>query len=189
MARPTLRSSLVGVPITLAILLAACNGGSDDPTATPGPGGAGTPIPTASPFAAVPAPTILDATSGGSDGGTAEDVVYVVVAGDSLSAIAEEFGTTVEDLMAANDLADANIFVGQELTIPGASGSTGGTPATPTPRPTTGAQVYVVQPGDTAFGIALEFNTTLEALAAANGISVDELTNLQLGQELQIPGS
>ena len=87
--------------------------------------------------------------------------------------------------MEANGLDDANIFVGQELIIPGAPGSPIG--ATPTPRPSGGVQTYVVQPGDTGFGIALEFDTTLEALAAANGISVDQLTDIQVGQELQIP--
>jgi LysM repeat protein len=46
-----------------------------------------------------------------------------------------------------------------------------------------------VQAGDSGFGIALQFDTTLEALAAANGLSVDDLTNLQIGQELLIPAS
>jgi len=187
MARPTLRTSSIAVALSFALLIAACGGGSDDPTATPRPGGIGaTPVPTASPFAAVPAPAILDTTgdSGGEE--PAPDVSYVVVAGDTLSRIAEEFGTSVDALLTANDLADANIFVGQELVIPGASGGTG-TPATPTPRPTTGIQTYVVQAGDSGFGIALEFDTTLEALAAANGLSVDDLSNLQIGQELLIP--
>lgn len=187
MARLTLRPTLIGVSVILVALAVACGGGSDDPTSTPGPsGGSDTPIATASPLALVPVPTILD-TSG--DSGTDEppvDVTYVVVAGDTLSRIAQEFGTTVDELLEANELADANIFVGQALIIPGASGSSGA-PATPTPQSTTGVQTYTVQPGDSGFGIALEFDTTLEALAAANGLSVDDLANLQIGQELLIP--
>ena len=190
MARFTLRRTLVSASVVLAsILIVACGGGSDDGTSTPGPdGGGATPVPTASPFAAVPAPTILDTSGDGGTGEPAQDVTYVVVAGDSLSQIAAEFDVTIDALMEANDLSDTNIFVGQELVIPGASGGTG-TPATPTPPSNTGVQTYVVQAGDSAFGIALEFDTTLEALAAANGLSVDDLTNLQIGQELLIPGS
>ncbi len=44
---------------------------------------------------------------------------YVVVAGDSLAAISAKFNSTVEDIMKANQLTDANsIFVGQNLVIP-----------------------------------------------------------------------
>ncbi len=44
---------------------------------------------------------------------------YTVVAGDSLWAIAQQFGTTVEALAAANNIADPGaIEVGQVLTIP-----------------------------------------------------------------------
>ncbi len=44
---------------------------------------------------------------------------YEVQSGDTLGAIATRFGTTVEALVAANNLADSNaIFVGQQLIIP-----------------------------------------------------------------------
>lgn len=45
--------------------------------------------------------------------------LYVVQNGDTLSSLAEEFGTTVDDLLAANGLTDANALqVGQSLLIP-----------------------------------------------------------------------
>ena len=45
--------------------------------------------------------------------------LYRVQAGDTLSGLAEEFGTTVEELMAANGLTDANALqAGQTLIIP-----------------------------------------------------------------------
>lgn len=56
-------------------------------------------------------------------------------------------------------------------------------PPTPTPTPT--PVVYVVQPGDTLLGIALEFGIDADTLAARNGIEKPEL--LQTGQELIIP--
>jgi LysM repeat protein len=188
MAPLSLRRLGIGAASLLALLLAACGGGdSSEATPTPDLIAGATPVPTASPLATVPVPTILDGSTSGGATDEPQDVTYVVVAGDSLSAIATRFDTTIDAIMEANDLGSVDIFVGQELTIPGAA--SGSTPATPTPRPSTGGvQTYVVQPGDTAFGIALEFDTTLEELAAANGISVDDLTNLQVGQELQIPG-
>ena len=187
MARRTLRSTLIGASAGIAIFFAACGGNSDDPQTTPPPSSGGaTPIPTASPLASLPPATILDTTGSPDADEPTPDVTYVVVAGDTLSRIAEEFGTSVEALVAANDLPDTDILVGQEILIPGASTGTS-VDATPTPTPSTSFQTYVVQPGDTGFGIALEFDTTLEAIAAANGLSIDDLSNLQLGQELLIP--
>jgi cell envelope opacity-associated protein A len=45
--------------------------------------------------------------------------------------------------------------------------------------------VYVVQEGDTLYGIAVNHNVSMEALMAANGM--DDPNSLQIGQELQIP--
>jgi len=59
---------------------------------------------------------------------------YIVQVGDSLSGIAFQFDISVEDIMRANGLTDADLlFVGQELIIP-----IGGLPETPafTPVPT-----------------------------------------------------
>ena len=44
---------------------------------------------------------------------------------------------------------------------------------------------YVVQQGDTLYGIAVQFNVSMEALMNANGM--DDPNTLQVGQELQIP--
>lgn len=45
--------------------------------------------------------------------------LYVVQPNDTLSKLADDFGTTVEELMAANNLTDANALqVGQTLLIP-----------------------------------------------------------------------
>lgn len=49
----------------------------------------------------------------------ASDREYVVVAGDSLSAIARHQGTTIEELRQLNDLDGSLIRVGQRLRVPG----------------------------------------------------------------------
>jgi len=52
--------------------------------------------------------------------------VYIVQPGDTLSSIAVRFNVTVADLLAANNMADANLLdVGQQLVIPGLDGITG----------------------------------------------------------------
>lgn len=57
---------------------------------------------------------------------------YLVRSGDTLSAIAERFGTTVEAIMAANNLVNPDIiFAGHVLLIPveGPNSSRGAVPA------------------------------------------------------------
>lgn len=63
------------------------------------------------------------AASSGGRAASSAPAVYVVRRGDSLSAIAARYGTTVAALMATNGLTRPNlIVVGQRLRIPGGSG-------------------------------------------------------------------
>ncbi|MBN2386012.1 MAG: peptidoglycan DD-metalloendopeptidase family protein [Anaerolineales bacterium] len=51
--------------------------------------------------------------------------VYIVQPGDTLWLIAQRFRVSLDDLMAANNLTDATIFVGDRLVIPGYEGLSG----------------------------------------------------------------
>ena len=51
--------------------------------------------------------------------------VYIVQPGDTLSSIASRFNISIDALMAANSLTNANIFAGQQLVIPGLEGVSG----------------------------------------------------------------
>jgi LysM repeat protein len=63
---------------------------------------------------------------------------HVVVAGDTLSALAKKYGTTVEAIMEANGLTNPGlIIIGQVLSIPVEEAGPTSTPTTPTsPTPT-----------------------------------------------------
>ncbi len=138
-----------------------------------------TAIPTATPLAASPQPTIIAASG---PAAPLADVTYVVSAGDTLSQIAGRFDTTVNAIMERNSLTSFDIFIGQQLLIPQGDDENGGGGANPD-----NPDIYVVQSGDTAALIAARFNTTLAELAAVNDISVADLDRLDLGQELLLP--
>lgn len=69
--------------------------------------------------------------------------LYVVQPGDTLSALAEDFGTSVDEIMAANGLTDPNALqAGQTLIIPSLVQSS---PAFETPLAGTGAVTPTVE--------------------------------------------
>ena len=165
---------------TAALLIVACGGDEPDPVATPEATAA---IPTATPFAVQPSPTIVSAAA---DAAPQQPATYIVEAGDTLSEIADRFSTSVEALMAANGISDATlIFVGQELKLPGDDGAEADDGSGSAAEIDVG--VYVVQAGDTAWAIANAHDTTIGALAEANDLTVDELAALQPGDSLNLP--
>lgn len=97
--------------IVLALAVTACggdDGGVDDP------GQASAPPTDVQSTPAEPSAPAADADADRPGGDT-----YVVESGDTLSAIAKRFNTTVRAIVRANDLADPDVIdVGQELTIP-----------------------------------------------------------------------
>jgi murein DD-endopeptidase MepM/ murein hydrolase activator NlpD len=110
-------------------------------------------------------------------------VTYVVQPGDTLFGIAQQYGTTVEAIVAANDIADpALIVAGQKLIIP--TGPAAPEPAA-NPPPPPNRRVHPVRPGDTLPSLAFRYNTTVFALRELNGLH--RLGLLLAGQELMIP--
>lgn len=128
-------------------------------------------------------PTSSPTAPGGSTGAGGTEY-YVVQAGDTLGGIADRFGVTVADLVAKNNIADPNIIhVGQTLVIGGGStGAVGGPPPPPAPSGT-----YTVQPGDTLEAIAAAHGVLVRDLVELNGI--DDANYIYVGQVLSIPGS
>lgn len=100
--------------------------------------------------------------------------VYVR-AGDTLWAIAREYGTTVEAIARENRIADPNrIFAGERLRIT-------------LPARDDGEEIYTVRRGDTPISIAGKFGVTLSALEDRNGLERGE--TIYAGDKLSIPGA
>ncbi len=105
---------------------------------------------------------------------------HVVAPGDTLTAIAYRYGTTVGVLAALNGLSNTNfIYVGQVLVLPGGEGQP------PVPSPGSGcASYYTVRYGDTLSAIAWRYGTTISALMQANNLYSEFIRQ---GQQLCLP--
>ncbi|QPC83195.1 LysM peptidoglycan-binding domain-containing protein [Phototrophicus methaneseepsis] len=113
-------------------------------------------------------------------------LIHVVQPGENLYRISLRYGVSIGAIASANGISNVNlVYVGQQLVIPGGTGTppTDEPPATEAPS----GGVYTVQPGDTLSRIAARFGTTWSAIAAANNIANPNL--IYPGQQLIIPGS
>lgn len=95
---------------------------------------------------------------------------YVVQAGDSLWLIAQRYNTTVDAIKRLNGLTSDLINVGQVLKIPASQEAS--------------YIEYTVRPGDTLWLLSRRYNTTVDAIKKASGLTSDLLS---IGQILKIP--
>ena len=94
--------------------------------------------------------------------------IHVVQPGESLWGISQMYGTTVQNLVAANQIPEPDrLVVGQALVIP------------------IWGQFYVVQAGDSLWSIGQRFGINYMTLAQMNGINPNSL--LMIGTRLFIP--
>ncbi len=199
---------LAAAALAALILLAACGGGGGDDN--PADTVDSRAVPTATLPAELP-PVLLVGTAGlvppvGRDGAIGGGETHEVESGETPSGIAAQYGITVDELFAANGLeAGAVLSVGQRLVIPvsqtieasptevsgpsngGATGGDTTVDETPTPSAGGGSGTYTVVAGDIASDIAARFGISVEELAQANDMTVDEISSLIVGQVLTIP--
>ncbi|MDQ0641966.1 LysM peptidoglycan-binding domain-containing protein [Microbacterium murale] len=103
---------------------------------------------------------------------------HTVVAGDTLFAIAQKYGTSVDALLAANGLSRASvIYPGQAIAI---SGGATAAPAAPAPTPAvapapSSGTAHTVVAGDTIFAIAQKYGTSVDTIYAANALSASSI--------------
>lgn len=117
---------------------------------------------------------------------------HTVASGDTVSALATRYGTTVAAIVAANGLnSRASIRVGQVLSVPGAAApapapAPASAPA-PAPAAAASAGTHRVVAGDTASALATRYGTTIAAIISANGL--DSRATIRVGQVLSVPGT
>lgn len=132
---------------------------------------------------------------------------YLVSSGETMDSIASDLGLDVKELQRLNSIhVGDKLYSGQWIAIPKGEVAVPRVSPTPTPatdtastvasrddsasveaveRPASNASTYVVQSGDTAYGIARRFGLSSDSLMAENGIERAEL--LQVGVKLRIP--
>ncbi len=111
---------------------------------------------------------------------------HIVSEGDTLYNISRRYNVTTDELRTANDLQNNDIKLGQHLFIPGLSKK-----QTPIETRVKAALAktgrHKVEQGQTAYSISRRYGITTDQLAKANGLT--DASQVQLGQELIIPGS
>lgn len=115
-----------------------------------------------------------DNNSDGNNNGNPKTKTIIIKWGDTLSQIALDYNTTVRRLVELNNIENENlIYAGETLVVPITNSNI--------------ENIYIVKRGDTLSQIALNFNTTVSAIANLN-----KITNVNLiytGQRLIIPGN
>ncbi len=93
---------------------------------------------------------------------------YIVQEGDTLYGISKQFGVSVEDIKAENNLVSDKLMVNMSLLIPTIETTI----------------LYVVKRGDTLYSIASKYDTTVLEIIRINNLNSNIIN---IGQQLRIP--
>lgn len=180
----------VGVGVGLFVLVAVLLLLRPSPETEPTPGVTLTfetlpTVPSASESLVLPSPT-SPAEPAPTATSPPQFVTYTVKSGDVLSVIAYNYKTTVDAIIAANNLQGDVIYPDQELLIPLDAAAVAQLTATPpTAVPVTGDHItYTVKARDTLSEIAQKYGVTVNEIMVANGLTSDMI---RIGDTLLIP--
>ncbi|MGR3765931.1 LysM peptidoglycan-binding domain-containing protein [Rossellomorea sp. NS-SX7] len=111
---------------------------------------------------------------------SAKTTTYKVKKGDTLSAIAKRYKTSVSSLKKLNNLKNDKIYVGQTLKVSGSSSKAPSNSKSTAPSKTT---TYKVKKGDTLTSIAKKYKITVSQLKKTNKLIRDRI---YVGEVLKI---
>ncbi len=170
--RPSLRSRAIALPIAVLSSIAVALGIAQPADAAPQP-------PKRQPKAKSNPAGGIGAAAAAAEAVPAE---VVVADGDTVSSIAERFGLSTAEVLAANGLGWSSlIFPGQRLVLPG-----GAAPVEPVATGAPEIARHAVAAGETLSGIAAQYGVELDQLLSVNGLSRESL--IFPGQQVVLPG-
>jgi lysozyme len=112
-----------------------------------------------------------DSTKKTTDSSTASSSSYVVKSGDTLSAIASKYKTTVAKIKSLNGLKSDLIHPGDSLKVSGSVST---------------SSIHIVVKGDTLSGIAAKYGSTVSVIKSLNGLKSDLI---HPGDKLRVTGA
>lgn len=116
--------------------------------------------------------------------------VHLVKKGETLYSIGRKYQITVSELRAANNLSESDVLkAGQKLIIPNADIENAATLSSNSTKTVSSEKTesYVVQKGDTLYGIAKKYDIKVAELYSLNGLNSNDV--LKAGQKLKVPVS
>lgn len=117
--------------------------------------------------------------------------IHEVKKGETLYSISRSYGVSVDSVKKLNGFSGNDIKIGQKIKIPEAEDSAAASPAAKksdedAKSPQDAASgFYVVQKGETWFGISRKYGITVAELQKMNG--ADSSSSLKIGQKLKVP--
>lgn len=113
---------------------------------------------------------------------SAQETIHILRKGETLYSVARSYGVAYEELMRENAITDPRrLHVGQKIRIPGTRAPS----AAPAAMPASAPVIHRVARGETFFGIAGRYGTTVAELRTENSLSEKHL--LKEGEALRIP--
>ncbi|MBL1223514.1 LysM peptidoglycan-binding domain-containing protein [Enterococcus sp. BWR-S5] len=125
-------------------------------------------------------------SSGGSSSGgstSTTDSYYTVKSGDSLWAISSANGVSIANLRSWNNISGDIIHPGQRLIVKKGSGSSNSSGGSSSTGSSTSGKTHTVKSGDTLWGLAIQYSTSINQLKQLNNLSGDVIF---IGQQLKV---